>query len=201
MRRLLLGFLAAAVLAAEGACGVPLDDEPRALSSGEAPLELLGADPLTTTTTGLPGASSEVTIYLSGPRTDDPGRPERLVAVERRVPAPASVEKVVQMLLTGPRHDEARQGLRSAINPETTILSAVVERGIATIDLSGNFAVGSGTDQIVALAQIVFTATDLGGVVGVRFTLDGRSAEVPSGDGTLTRTPLGRAAFATFGPR
>lgn len=188
-RGLLLAAVLNALLAA--ACGAPTDDAPRALPANDVPFGLLAPDPASTTTVH-PAASSEVTIYLAGP--------ERLVPVERRVPAPASVEKVVRALLTGPTDAEARRGLRSAINPGTTVLSAPVEAGIATIDLSGDFAVGAGPEQIVALAQVVYTATELGGVVGVRFTLGGRPAEVPDGDGTLSQTPLGRAAYASFAP-
>lgn len=192
LRRPPWGLLPVFLTALLAACGAPTDEAPRALPANDVPFGLLAPDPSATTTTVHPAASSEVTIYLAGR--------ERLVPVERRVPAPASVEKVVRTLLTGPTDAEARRGLRSAINPGTTVLSAPVEAGIATIDLSGDFAVGAGPEQIVALAQVVYTATSLGGVVGVRFTLGGRPAEVPDGDGTLSQAPLGRAAYASFAP-
>lgn len=180
-------------LLAGAACGAPIDDQPRALPPGDVPYGLLAADPVSTTTTLPSATSSRVTIFLVGGSG-------RLVAVERPVLAPASVERVVRALLNGPTDEEVRRGLRSAVNPATTMLSAPVEAGIAIIDLSGDFAVGTGPEVIVALAQIVYTATALGGVGGVRFTLEGRPAEIPTGDGSGTTAPVGRAAYASFAP-
>jgi len=185
--------LAALSLLAGAACGAPVDDQPRALRPQDVPYDLLAADPVSTTTTLQSAVSSRVTIFLVGGTG-------RLVPVERSVPAPASVERVVRALLNGPTDDEIGRGLRSAVNPATTVLSAPVEAGIAIIDLSDDFAVGAAPEVIVALAQIVYTATSLGGVGGVRFTLEGQPAEIPTGDGSGTTAPVGRASYASFAP-
>lgn len=175
------------------ACGVPLDTEPQALRGGDVPAELRQELPTQTTTTLAAGPASPVTIYLAGP--------ERLVAVVRQVSAPASVEKVLQQLFTGPTKAESAQGLRTAISPGTTVLGAAVEAKLVSIDLSGDFAVGSPPDQIIAFAQVVFTATKLEGVGGVVFTRNGRRLEVPTGDGSITSTPLGPASYPQLTPR
>lgn len=174
------------------ACGVPTDRVPQSLSQRDVPFNLLASDVVTTSTTVSSSPTALATIYLVAA--------DRLQPVDRLVPTPPTVEKVVRRLLSGPSDAEARRGLRTAVPAGTTILSAPVASAIATIDLSGAFVRGTGPEQIIALAQIVFTATSLPGVVGVRFTLEGRPTEVPAGDGTLTQAPLGRANFASYGP-
>ena len=188
------------VLALLGAgCGFPTDAHPRALSPEDAPPGLLEAKPVTTTVTAPPGSSAQVAVFFYAPA---PTGGERLVAVQRLVPAPATVEKVVSALFRGPTEDEIAQGLRTATNPRATVLGAPVKLGIASVSLAGNVAVGAGTEQVaMALAQIVYTATNLGGVVGLTFTIDGKKREVPQSDGTQTQAPVGRAAYAPkYGP-
>lgn len=187
----LLVVLAAALLAA--GCRAPIDETPRALPIEDVPFDLLDAESSTTTSTVVPsGSTSAVTIYLIGR--------ERLVAVERAVEAPADVEKVLKVLISGPTEEDVRKGLRTAISPGTVINSAPVRAGITTIDLAGGFAAGGLPEQILGFAQMVYTATSLGGVVGVRFTLNGQTASVSQGDGTQTQTAVGRAAYATLAP-
>jgi spore germination protein GerM len=194
MRNYLLSAVVAAALALT-ACGVPTDDTPQALSQRDVPFNLLASDVVTTSTTFSSSPTALATIYLVVKEGDR----DRLQAVDRLVPTPTTVEKVVRKLLGGPSDTEARRGLRTAISSGTTILSAPVASAIATIDLSG-VARGSNEEQIIAVAQMVFSATSLPGVVGVRFTLEGRPIEVPAGDGSLTQAPLGRANFASYGP-
>jgi spore germination protein GerM len=194
----MVSALVVAGLALAG-CGVPTDRVPQSLSQRDVPFNLLASDVVTTSTTFSSSPTALATIYLvaADPKA---GGQDRLQPVDRLVPTPPTVEKVVRRLLSGPSDAEARRGLRTAVPAGTTILAAPVASGIATIDLSGAFARGTGTEQIIALAQIVFTATSLPGVVGVRFTLEGRPTDVPAGDGSQTRAPLGRANFASYGP-
>ncbi len=188
---LVLGVVVALLAAA---CGPPTDDNPRALDTEDVPFDLLAVDPVTTTSTSPPiGATSPVQVFFMGD--------ERLVPVERPVSSPASVEKVLKALISGPTEDEIRRGLRTVINPGATVLTAPVEDQIATIDLSGDFFLSPVVEeQIIALAQTVFTATNLGGVVGVRFTLDGNPAEVFIAKGSRTSAPVGRAVYAKYAP-
>jgi spore germination protein GerM len=74
-----------------------------------------------------------------------------------------------------------------------------VESKIAIIDLV-NSAIANNADLILALAQMVYSATELPGVGGVRFTLDGKRAEVPTGSGIQSTTPVGRASYAAYAP-
>jgi spore germination protein GerM len=53
---------------------------------------------------------------------------------------------------------------------------------------------------MIALAEIVFTATGRPGVGQVSFSLDGRPVEVPRADGSLTSEPLARTDFRELAP-
>jgi len=187
MRRVVALSLAGALLALAVGCGAPTDDQPRALSA--VPADLLAANPVTTTVTSPPGSTSQVAVYFFGA--------ERLVQVQRLVEYPATVEKLVRQLFSGPREDEIRRGLRSLVNHGTTVLSASTDAGIATIDLNGAPAEGDGIEEVtMALAQIVYTATSLAGVIGVQFTRNGQKLSVPTSDGSKTFTPVGKASYA-----
>ena len=197
MRRTAALGSAMALLILGIACGAPTDDRPRALSA--VPSDLLAANPGTTTTvTSPPGSTSQVTVYYFGS--------ERLVQVQRQVPSSASVaagvQKAVSQIFTPPREDESRGGLRTFVNPATAVLSATVENNIATIDFSGLPAAAVGNEQVaMALAQIVYTATSVDGVVGVQFTLNGKKLSVPTSDGSQQSAPVGRASYApSYGP-
>ncbi|MGH9036700.1 MAG: GerMN domain-containing protein, partial [Acidimicrobiia bacterium] len=74
-----------------------------------------------------------------------------------------------------------------------------VESNIAIVDLV-NKAIAANADLILALAQMVYSATELSGVGAVRFTLDGERAEVPTGSGIQSTTPVGRAAYIAYAP-
>jgi hypothetical protein len=195
IRRELALLLGLALVGALAGCGVPSDSAPRALPLAEVPADLLAVDPVTTTTTVPVGTSTRVRIFLVGG-----GSPaERLVSVDRPVESPATVERVLSALLSGPNREESARGLRSAIRPGTIVNSARVESKIAIIDLV-NSAIANNADLILALAQMVYSATELPGVGGVRFTLDGKRAEVPTGSGIQSTTPVGRASYAAYAP-
>lgn len=172
-------------------CGVPSDGSPRLLAEADVPFNLLAPSTTVVTSTTVP-LPEPVTVFLVGA--------ERLAAVGRQVSRPASVREALEALLTGPAEAEAAQGLRSAVNVQTRLLSVEVQEGIALVDLTGAFATVSGQEQILAVAQLVFTATAVEGVLGVRFALDGQPVEVPRSDGTLAQRPVGRADYAALAP-
>ena len=75
-----------------------------------------------------------------------------------------------------------------------------VARGLATVDLDAAFGELAGTAQLVALAELVYTATGRPGVGQVVFSLDGQPIEVPRGDGSLTSEPLTRSDYPELAP-
>lgn len=194
---LLAGLALAGALAG---CGVTTDSAPRALNLDEVPADLLASDPVTTTSSVPVGTSARVRIYLVGRGGGGGDGAERLVPVERSVQAPATVERVLSSLISGPNREEANRGLRSAILPGTIVNSVRVESNIAIVDLVESPIARDHIDLILALAQMVYSATELQGVGGVRITLDGERASVPTGSGIQTTAPLGRAFYAAYAP-
>lgn len=190
MRLLAAAVAAGAVLAG---CGVPVDSGPHRLAAGELPLGLTAPSTTTTTQAGprSPRAVAVVQVYLVAR--------DRLVARSRVIPSPATPEALLGALMGGPTAAEAAAGLRSAIPTGTGVLDVHLERGgRVLIDVSAQFAQTGGPDQILAVAQIVYTATTLPEVAEVSFELSDQPVEVPTEDGTLVAEPVSRANFAAL---
>lgn len=194
MKRLAVVALAVAVVsAATAGCGVQSDSTARDLSAGRVPYGLLEAAPSTTTSTPTPSVprADVLVFFIQG---------DRMVSKVRQVNAPVTVAKALTSLLFGVQEDELAEGARSAIDPTASIQARSLDGATYQVDLSAEFAKGQPAEQVLALAQIVFTATQIEGVTGVRFTLDGVPIEVPTDEGSLTSEPVGRAAFDAFEP-
>lgn len=184
-----LTLVAVAALALTS-CGVPTDEAPQALPRQNVPFHLLNppnAAQGTSTTGKVP-----VQIYLV--------RGTALFPVSRLSSPPGSLQHVLDALLTGPTTDEVAAGLRTAIGQQITLRSAGLAYGLAVVDLSSNFGQIVGHEQILAVAQIVFTATALPGVTAVDFELDGKPVPVPTGEGALVQRSLTRADFPALAP-
>ena len=194
MRRLVALLVAALAVAATSGCGVRSDSEARDLSAGRVPYGLLEDAP-TTTSTSAPTPSvarTDVLVYFI--------QDDRLIKRVRQVNAPATVAKALTALLFGVQEDELAGEVRSAIDPTASIQARALDPATYQVDLSAEFSKGPSSEQVLALAQIVYTATALPGVTGVRFTLNGEPIEVPTGSGSLTSEPVGRVAFGEFEP-
>ncbi|HUP87660.1 MAG TPA: GerMN domain-containing protein [Acidimicrobiales bacterium] len=190
MKRLGLVVALGAVFVA--ACGVQGDPAPRDISAGRIPYDLLEDAPTTTTSAPTPSVPREpVLVYFV--------KNDRMIAKVRQVNAPASVPKALTALLFGVQEDEVGEGVRSAIDATAAVQARAVDPpGTYLVDLSPEFAKGPPAEQVLALAQIVYTATQLPNVTAVRFTLDGVPIEVPTLESGTTPDPVGRDAFAAF---
>jgi spore germination protein GerM len=194
LRRRIVGMVAAGLAAVVGgvACGIPPDDRATLAAPDSVPFDLLGEAPSVTATT-LPFAQTEkATLFLV--------QGERLAPVQRELPAPVSVDTILEALAAGPTTTEVQLGLRTALLAPGLMKSGGVSGGIATIDLGQPFTEIAGRDQIVALAQIVSTVTGLPGVGRVRFTLDGQPVGILRGDGAVTTDTVSRDDYATLAP-
>ena len=191
-RRTLLVLLGLVTIAS--ACGVPSDDQPREIAAQNVPFSLLAPTAeATSTTVPAANAMAHVTIYLA----DAEGN---LVSVQRDVSAPGTVRKALVALLGGPTPDEADR-LHTAITSATKLLDLDgPANGLVTIDLSRQVLDITGKQQIIALAQVVYTATSRRNVERVLFRVDGKPKEVPTGDGTLTAEPLTRLSYSELVP-
>ena len=170
-------------------CGVPDSSRPEVIQEREVPFQLLAPTASVTSTTQ-PGsvATARATIYL----IDADGH---LVSAEREVKFPATVGRSLEALLQGPTEDETGR-LSTSITSGTELLDLEGPTdGLVTVDLSEELLDITGRQQILALAQVVYTVTALPNVERVLFRIDGERREVPNGDGKLTSSPLGRGSY------
>ncbi|MGI8792448.1 MAG: GerMN domain-containing protein [Acidimicrobiales bacterium] len=191
-RRRQVGLVVAAMVVLVG-CGVPLDREPRTLAADKVPYQLLEqATTTTSTTTSLAVPTVDVPVYFV--------LNSRLVEVIRKITQSPSVNKAVNALLNGPEDTEEATGLRTAVSPNLKVEVGKLEAGVVTINLGSEFSKLPRDEQQLALAQLVWTATGIGGVSGVVFTLEGKDIEVVLPDASLASGPVNRGSFAAVGP-
>ena len=113
-----------------------------------------------------PDAAAQVRVYFA--------RDENVAAAGRRVSAPAVARGAVEALLAGPDSFETGIGMASEIPQGTDLLGLGIDGGVATVDLSGEFASGGGSlSMSLRVAQVVFTLTQFETVQRVSILLDG----------------------------
>jgi spore germination protein GerM len=78
------------------------------------------------------------------------------------------------------------------------LLGVIVQDGVATVDLGSTFGDIRAPDQVLATAQVVMTAASFPGVDSVQISLDGKAAQMPLADGTLSWSPLTFADYASL---
>lgn len=171
---LMARLLAASMLIATATgCGVAVDKSAHRVPNSFIPEEL--SNPSTPPVTSIGGS---VVVYFA--------KNGRLAPVLRAIPAAGAADLETQALLeleNGPTEDERLKGMSSALEsvlattcdggaiPERRpIVFSRQERGVAVLDLGG--LLGNDEAAALALAQIVFTITDLPGIGSVRFVCD-----------------------------
>ena len=184
MKALRIGVLQA-VLVAVLSCGIPEDRSPDVVPGG-AIGPALGPIPSATTA---PTAGEGVTVFFV--------RTGQLVPAGRTA-VRGDVSAALQSLLSGPSEQELAAGLRTAITGAGDVRLVKTEGATAHVDLAAPFVAIGGQEQILAVAQVVLTATSVGGVTDVRFTLEGQPVDVRRGDGTLSAGPLTTRDYASL---
>jgi spore germination protein GerM len=177
LRRLITALAAALLLAA---CGIPSDEGPRDIppdAQGDLGLASEG-------NAGATGGAAR--IYLIGSSTGSKAAVLEPVARDVSVTATA----VMEALFVGPNAPELSRQLRSAVPPGTALRSAVLRAGVLRVDASKELLQLSGNDLVDALAQIVFTASELDGVHAVKILVEGAEQQWPAGNGELQSEPL-----------
>lgn len=120
------------------------------------------------------------------------------IAPIRRLTTEASVGSAIEALRAGPQPSDTDRGLRSAVPTTDMIVGAGLVDGTATVELASSFLTLPGTEQVLAIAQIVFTVTSVPGVVRVDFTLDGQPLAVPRADGQPASGAVSRQDYASL---
>ena len=93
--------------------------------------------------------------------------------------------------MAGPTATEQTQQLRSAIPEGTQVLNvSFVAPGTIAVDLDDSLFEATGDELIDAMAQIVFSVTDLDRVARVSVLVSGQARQLPRGDGQLVSGPF-----------
>ncbi|MGY2004757.1 GerMN domain-containing protein [Blastococcus sp. SYSU DS1024] len=130
-----------------------------------------------------------VVFFVRGARLEPVPRASRTVTAER----------ALDLLAIGPTRAEVVGGLRTAVAPQSIVADEGLPGGITAVSVTGEFAGITGGNQLLAVAQVVWTLTELPGTDRVRFLVDGAPVEVPTDDG-LTDGAVGREQFRAAAP-
>lgn len=169
----------ASAVALLAACSIQLDEQPR-----DVPVEQrrdVKADDAE------PGSSAgETRIFLVAPSESTESR--LLRSVLRDIPGdPVSA---LRALFQGPNDEEAAGDLSTALPSGLELLSATRIGDIITVNVTGELLNVSGEGSILAVAQIVATASEFDGVAAVRLRVEGEPQTWPGADGELLTGPL-----------
>ena len=174
------------------ACGVPTSNEADVIPARDVPFGLLSPTvPSTTTTTTTPAPTVTETVFMV--RASDAVTP-----VRRQVAVPAGLDEVLQALLSGPTTAETAAGLSTALPPTVRVVSTVVLGPTATLVMNPAFTAISGPAQVLAVAQLVLTATRQPGVQSVQFMVANAVVPVPTASGASTTAPVTAAQYASL---
>ncbi len=179
---LLVTALLTAALVVSG-CALSPDAGPRDLPVDERALV-----PTQTATGG--EAEGPDRIYLGAPGED------RLL---RSVPRDTSTrEDLIEILLAGPNADELEQQYTTFLPANLELLDTFKQGTILFLDVSDELTELTGQPLARALAQIVYTATELDGVERVQITVDGSPVSWPRPVGSNTASTLSIYDYPNF---
>ena len=199
-RRRLLATLTAGLtaLALLAGCGIASDDSARDIPENALP-EALQNETTTTTVSDDPERTSVEKLFLV--QTSSDGSTEVLaeVFVEIETPeGPSGLPAALVRALADARPTELGfPSLTNSVPPGLEVVRADLGTdGVLELDVSELDSV-EGAGQRLAVAQIVFTLTELDGVNAVRFFEDGQPVAVPIENGTA---PAGTAVRRSDDP-
>lgn len=161
-------------------CGIASDDGPRDIPAADQVELGLGGD------NNAGAAIGTARVYFLSPEVV--GQAALLESVARDVAETPTA--LLQALLAGPNQTEQANQFRTALPAGTELLDARRQGFVLRVDLSDAVLELSGEVLITAIAQIVFTASEIEGVRSVTIMVDGADQQWPVGSGELTSTPL-----------
>ncbi len=183
MRRLSVLAAAAAVLL--GGCGISPDTAPRDITDDDAVADdrTDGTDTEAATGTGR--------VFLV--QSDAAGAPTDLVAVPRAIEVGADRDPtgVLGVLIAGPGTSERADGISTFVPADLEQLGwSPRSGGVISLDLGPQLNELSGTALTFALAQIVYSLSEIPGVTAVRITVEGVAETWPDANGRPQADPL-----------
>jgi hypothetical protein len=188
-----LAAAAVGILVMLSACGIPEDGEPEVIAQDQLPALLQGSGPDGVATTVATGVGESIFVIETDPDSEE----KRLSPLEVIFNGAPTPELMIRSLLF---ERELSSSLSNAI-PTNVRLDAPVEidGDLATITLSEEFADVQGETLQLAVAQLVYTATELGTVDRVRFRVADELIDVPA-ENTL-KGVVTRGDYEEFAPR
>ncbi len=205
----LLVLVLAGVAAAGGACGYGDDmgDGGTASTVEGSPTSVTEpSEESTTTTTSTTAPTGSTTSTTTAEETMVVNvyysRDEMICAAARVIPKTQQVgAAAMEALLKGPTVVEEEAGMVTNIPAGTTFLGLTIDDGVASVDLSKEYASGGGTlSMMMRLAEVVFTLTQFPTIDGVDFELDGEPIDVLGGEGLILDHPMSRADYEDLSP-
>jgi germination protein M len=138
---------------------------------------------------------SPASYYLEGAEVGDGG--PFLVPVDPGAATWTPFDAVARLATTPTGGDP---DVSSAVPAATRVHGVTITGGVATVDVSQDFASGGGSASMFArLGQLAFTLTRFPGVGAVALELDGQPVDVFSSEGLVLDGPLTRAWFNDTG--
>lgn len=176
--RQLVALVSAGLLFA--ACGISTDANPRNIPAVDQEQLGVAADRSAGAATGT------ARVYLLAPEAA--GQSQVLQAVARDVDESAT--DLLTALFAGPNADELEGQFRTALPAGIQLLSTRRRGAVLRVDISKDLLQLSGQVLMAAVAQIVFTASELDGVQSVKILIEGADQQWPAGNGELQSDPL-----------
>ena len=161
-------------------CGISTDADPRNIPVADQEQLGVAADRSAGAATGT------ARVYLLAPEAA--GQSQVLQAVARDVEESAA--DLLAALFAGPNADELQGQFRTALPAGIQLLSTSRRGAVLRVDISKDLLQLSGQVLMAAVAQIVFTASELDGVQSVKILIEGADQQWPAGNGELQSDPL-----------
>lgn len=189
-RQVVVGLLVAVASVTVAACGVRTMGQASKVADKNVPYDLLSPTIATTTTLTAPRQTRPTEVFFV--------RNGALVPVVRDLAYPATVDEALSALAAGPSDEETAGGLRTALPDGKVIAAATVGGGGARLTLTDEFAKATSQEQVLAIAQLVFTVTSVPGVGDVAFVLNDASIDVPRPDGSVAAGVVSRDDYSSL---
>ena len=190
--RCLAAILAAALLLAAG-CSVPEDGRPRTVDYSRLPDDLVAP---TASPEPTPLITQEVLIYLIDENN-------LLSPVARDVASPAPPTTVLEALFSAPNEAESEQALSTALPADVEVVSIDVNPAgdLVTVALESEVFEErlEGENRQLAVAQLVFTATENTGATRFSLLLNDNPVPLPTDSGE-SDVPVIRDDFHSVDP-
>ena len=180
-------------------CGdIPIDAQPVEISQDLLADELRPAEP-ESTAIAVQFDAEAFNIYLIGQNESG----EILQAASRELSVTASAADVIEQLLAGPLDEQSEESLTTAIPADLTLIEVQEPRGgTVTVNVAGGSLERLSPEELrIAVAQLVFTVTDLAQISSLRLQVDGVASSLPrDGQDSSPEEPVTRNDYRSVDP-